>query len=348
MGLEATMIIVDNSDWSRNGDYYPTRWESQEEAANLVAQAKCESNPESAVGLMMMAGKQVDVSVTPIQEPGRILASFHGIKLSGKIQLSTALQIAQLALKHRQNKNQKQRIIVFVASPVWEDENTLVTLGKRLKKNGVALDIVNMEASEQEQNQKLQKLVEAADSSENSHYIQVQPGVQLLSDILLSSPILMSGEGGGIGGAGGDFGAGAGSMDPELEMAIRISLEEEKERARKKEEDEKKKQDGGENKDKMQEEKVTAKPAGDVMKDEGQPGDVEDMDEEELMRRAQELSLADHPAVEQKKKEEEALIQDPNFVNELLNSIQGIDQNSDEIKKALEQLKKGDDKKDNK
>jgi len=66
------------------------------------------------------------------------------------------------------------------------------------------------------------------------------------------------------------------------------------------------------------------------------------MDEEELMRRAQELSLQDHPA-EQKKKEEDVLIQDPNFVNELLSSIPGIDQNSDEIKKALEQLKKGED-----
>jgi len=238
---------------------------------------------------------------------------------------------------------------VFVASPVWEDEKTLVNLGKRLKKNGIALDVVNLETSDNEQNQKLQKLVEAVDSSDNSHYVQVQPGVQLLSDTLLSTPILMSGEGGGVGGAGGDFGAGAGSMDPELEMAIRISLEEEKERARKKEEDEKKKAEGGENKDsgKIQEEKptTTAKPAGDVMKDEAHDKDVEEMDEEELMRRAQELSLQEHPHEAQKKKEEEVLIQDPNFVNELLNSIPGIDQNSDEIKKALEQLKKGEDDK---
>ncbi len=39
---------------------------------------------------------RVEVSVTPLQDPGRILASFHGVKLSGKIQLSTALQIAQV------------------------------------------------------------------------------------------------------------------------------------------------------------------------------------------------------------------------------------------------------------
>jgi 26S proteasome regulatory complex, subunit RPN10/PSMD4 len=53
---------VDNSEWARNGDFYPTRWEAQEEAANLIAQAKCDSNPESSVGLMMMAGKQYNLN----------------------------------------------------------------------------------------------------------------------------------------------------------------------------------------------------------------------------------------------------------------------------------------------
>jgi len=33
--------------------------------------------------------------------------------VGGEINLTAAIQIAQLALKHRQNKNQRQRIIVF-------------------------------------------------------------------------------------------------------------------------------------------------------------------------------------------------------------------------------------------
>ena len=33
--------------------------------------------------------------------------------MGGEINLTAAIQIAQLALKHRQNKNQRQRIIVF-------------------------------------------------------------------------------------------------------------------------------------------------------------------------------------------------------------------------------------------
>jgi len=36
MGLEATMVIVDNSDYSRNGDFIPTRWEAQIDAVNII------------------------------------------------------------------------------------------------------------------------------------------------------------------------------------------------------------------------------------------------------------------------------------------------------------------------
>lgn len=52
-------------------------------------------------------------------------------------------------------------------SPVDEDEKTLEHLGKKLKKNGVAVDIVNMETANPAQNQKLQKLVEAVNSADN-------------------------------------------------------------------------------------------------------------------------------------------------------------------------------------
>jgi len=35
--------------------------------------------------LMSMAGKQVEILVTPITDPGRILASFPKIKIGGNI-----------------------------------------------------------------------------------------------------------------------------------------------------------------------------------------------------------------------------------------------------------------------
>lgn len=40
MTLEASLILLDNSAFAINGDYLPTRWESQVDAAGLLIQAK--------------------------------------------------------------------------------------------------------------------------------------------------------------------------------------------------------------------------------------------------------------------------------------------------------------------
>ena len=57
MPLEATMLIIDNSEYIRNGDYQPTRYEAQSDAVTTVFQTKIDSNPENTVGIMTMAGK---------------------------------------------------------------------------------------------------------------------------------------------------------------------------------------------------------------------------------------------------------------------------------------------------
>jgi len=143
MVLEASFLCVDNSDYMRNGDFAPSRMEAQLDAVNLLSGAKTQSNPENTVGLLSTAGKGVEVHVALTSDVGKILSLSHGIKLGGASNLSAGIQVAQLSLKHRQNKNQRQRIIVFVGSPVTEDEAALVKLGKKLKKNSVALDIIN-------------------------------------------------------------------------------------------------------------------------------------------------------------------------------------------------------------
>ena len=48
-----------------------------------------------------------------------------------------------MALKHRQGKNHKMRIVAFVGSPISTDDKELVKLAKRLKKEKVNVDIVS-------------------------------------------------------------------------------------------------------------------------------------------------------------------------------------------------------------
>ncbi|KAL0565363.1 proteasome regulatory particle base subunit rpn10 [Marasmius crinis-equi] len=69
MPLEATMMMIDNSEYMRNGDYQPTRFDAQADAVNVVFQTKIDSNPENAVGVMSMAGKGPKVLVTHSKDP---------------------------------------------------------------------------------------------------------------------------------------------------------------------------------------------------------------------------------------------------------------------------------------
>lgn len=67
MVLEATIIILDNSKYARNGDILPSRFDSQVDALGLLANAKLQENQESAVGLMTMGGRNVEVSAPLIR-----------------------------------------------------------------------------------------------------------------------------------------------------------------------------------------------------------------------------------------------------------------------------------------
>lgn len=122
--------------------------------------------PVRVIILSLRLFTSVDLLVSPTQEAGRVLASFSKIKLSGKADLTTSIQIAQLALKHRKNKNGGQRIIVFIGCPVQETTEALQKLGKQLKKNNIAIDIISVGEVDQN-NEKLQELVNATNTNDN-------------------------------------------------------------------------------------------------------------------------------------------------------------------------------------
>ncbi|KAF9224471.1 hypothetical protein BS17DRAFT_879923 [Gyrodon lividus] len=248
MPLEATMMIIDNSEYMRNGDYMPSRFNAQSDTVNTIFQTKIDSNPENTVGIMTMAHKGPEVLVTHSKDLGQILKALHtaSSKIGGSIDIPTAINIAQLALKHRENKNLRQRIIVFVGSPLQgtgADEREMVKLAKKLKKNNVAVDFISFgDGIEEGESNVLKTFVEHASNGDNSHLVSVPPGPHLLSDLVLSSPILSEdrdippeamGTASGPSGSGGantfEFGVDP-SLDPELAMALRMSMEEEQAR----------------------------------------------------------------------------------------------------------------------
>merc|ERR1719251_753777 len=143
------------------------------------------------------------VLVTLTTDTGKILAKLHQVAPTGDMRFISGIKIAHLALKHRQGKNHKTRIVAFVGSPIEADEKEMIKLAKKLKKEKVNIDIVNF--GEDELNTDLlNKFVTTINGKEGtgSHLVTIPPGPHL-SDALVSSPILQGEDGMGAAAAGG-------------------------------------------------------------------------------------------------------------------------------------------------
>lgn len=314
--MEATIICVDNSEWARNGDYSPNRWESQQEAVNEIASKKTMISPENSVGILSMAGSRAEVIVSPTNDMAKILQAIYDIKIQGQVDLYSSLQIAHLALKHSSKKEQAKRIIVFVCSPISHDTQKFQTLGRNLKRNNIAIDIVvfgNLEDSE-----KLHELQQAVNSGDNSHLITIPSGLGFFCDALRNTPIFQGGLSGGFEEQGGFDASG----DPELETAIRLSLEEAKKR---------------------QEEQGV--PNAGVAVDNPMSSIVEE-DEEALLQQALKMSIEESQKVESNEPVVSSDFANQDFLNELLSNVPGVDPNDPDILKAVDQIKNEGKKED--
>nr|XP_044614120.1 26S proteasome non-ATPase regulatory subunit 4 isoform X6 [Equus asinus] len=193
MVLESTMVCVDNSEYMRNGDFLPTRLQAQQDAVNIVCHSKTRSNPENNVGLITLAN-DCEVLTTLTPDTGRILSKLHTVQPKGKITFCTGIRVAHLALKHRQGKNHKMRIIAFVGSPVEDNEKDLVKLAKRLKKEKVNVDIINfgeeaLRVSMEEQRQRQEEEARRAAAASAAEAGIATTGTEDSDDALLKMTI---------------------------------------------------------------------------------------------------------------------------------------------------------------
>jgi len=392
MVLESTIICVDNSDYMRNGDFVPTRMQAQQDAVNMVCMSKTRSNPENNVGLLKMASS-AEVLVTLTSDVGRILARLHQVQPSGNINFLTAVRVAHLALKHRQGRNHKLRLVVFVGSPVDVDEKEMVKVAKRLKKEKVNVDVVNF-GEEDVNTDKLTAFVNAINGKDgtSSHLVTVPSG-PMLSDALLSSPVIVGEDGAGASGmapgAGFEFGIDP-NEDPELALALRVSMEEQRARQVKDTQDPANNTTAQPPSAASAEEELLERALGTntsslnpELLGESTPTSVNPtpsgmdnfaaMSEDEQIAYAMRLSMentavstddnntpapmetddssagAAAKTADQNKEEEEdysEVMNDPDFIQNVLQSLPGVDPNSDDIQSAMSSLtKKDDDKK---
>lgn len=348
------MICVDNSDYMRNGDFLPTRLQAQQDAVNLVCHSKTRSNPENNVGLLTLAN--VEVLATLTSDVGRIMSKLHRIQPNGNINLLTGIRIAHLALKHRQGKNHKMRIVVFVGSPVNSDEKEIVKLAKRLKKEKVNCDVVSF-GEDSENNPLLTSFVNTLngkDTSGGSHLVSVPAGgCVVLSEALITSP-LIGGDGAGPSGSGlspFEFGVDP-NEDPELALALRVSMEEQRQRQ---EEESRRQQTGtegeagktGETQNSGMERALAMSLGHEAM----------ELSEEEQIALAMQMSMQQDAAPGDAaggsnsmdvSEEYAEVMNDPAFLQSVLENLPGVDPQSEAIRNAMSTIKKDKDEKDDK
>ncbi|KAF1770090.1 hypothetical protein GCK72_001908 [Caenorhabditis remanei] len=235
MVQESTMICVDNSEWMRNGDFQPTRLQSQQDAVNLVTQCKLRANPENAVGILSMADS-VQVLSSLSTEQGRLMMKTHSIEPYGKCNFIAGIKIAHLALKHRQNRNHKMRVVLFIGSPLEDiDTAELTKIGKKMKKEKVLCDVVMFGDNDTDGHEKFSAFVDTLNGKEGTgSSLVVVPTGSSLTDALMQSSVCKNEDGQAAFGAGGGGADNAFGMDvdndPDLALALRVSMEEERAR----------------------------------------------------------------------------------------------------------------------
>eukprot|EP00092_Neocalanus_flemingeri_P015645 GFUD01016934.1.p1 GENE.GFUD01016934.1~~GFUD01016934.1.p1 ORF type:complete len:374 (+),score=142.65 GFUD01016934.1:73-1194(+) len=370
MVLESTIICIDNSQYMRNGDFNPTRLQAQQDAVNLITNSKTRSNPESNVALMTLSDLSVQVTLT--NDAGKILAKLHQVAPHENMKFISGMKIAHLCLKHRQGKNHKTRIVAFVGSPLEDDEKEMIKLAKKLKKEKVNIDIVNF--GEDEFNADiLNKFVSTINGKEGtgSHLVTIPPGPHL-SDALVSSPIVQGEDGnGGVGGSSGagfEFGVNP-DDDPELALALRVSMEEQRARQQ---------TEGGEveapaggvapgvGEDESSEEALLQRALAMSMETEeataggvSKERDLSTMTEEEQIAYAMQMSMADTESseepsksesmdVDEKEQDYSEAMNDPAFLQSVLQNLPGVDPQSDAVRNAMGAMKDEKDEKDKK
>lgn len=203
-------------------------------------------------------------------------------------------------------------------------------------------------------------MIEAADSNNNCHYVTVPQGT-LPSDVLISSPIIHGGNDGGgsvAGGGGGgssfaEYGGIDPSMDPELALALRVSMEEERAR-----QEATQKPKGGE----TATEEATPAPSEPKAAQSAMVGSEDDELQRALQLSMQEAAAATETTTTSSETKEApppapasgeaasdakaAAFLDPSFVNNLLTGLPGVDPNDPKIQAAMAQLNKSGAKKD--
>lgn len=193
---------------------------------------------------------------------------------------------------------------MFVGSPIKHSEEELLAVGKKLKRNSIAVNIIAY-GNLDDNRGKLDKFINLVNNNNNSTVVYVEPGFAIV-DSLFSSTLMSQNQdqmqvdnvGGAVGGGNQGGMVPQSQFDRDLQRAFELSAEED--RKRKQTEDSK----GGDSA------KIpdSTDPVNDKVMEEKKPdGGEDELTEEQMLKMAMEMSKTEHDKQTHEQKQQESI-----------------------------------------
>lgn len=137
----AIVMIMDNSYFSIDGDFPPTRIEAQRSAVNSLANYIFSVNSNSKVAIYTSGTKEFGIRLSFVSSAAKILPAISQITCGGTIKLETCIKQALISFHFIENRCSKS-VLCFVGGPNDITENNIPILSQACKKENADLHIL--------------------------------------------------------------------------------------------------------------------------------------------------------------------------------------------------------------
>lgn len=119
MAKQAFILAVDNSLYMQNQDYLPGRLWLEKEACQIII-SNVLSNPESAIGIAPLCQPRENYFLTPTSKSGYITNFLGKLRLSSNFEIKKVLARCKICLLQREEPEKK--LLIFFGSDIKENE----------------------------------------------------------------------------------------------------------------------------------------------------------------------------------------------------------------------------------
>jgi len=186
MKARSTIVLIDNSKETINGDFYPDRLAAQRICVERLFDNQLSVNKDCELGIITMSSPENGIRISLSENKMKILSVLGSISRGDHlIDITKSIKCAIIALSHSRKPRNERRILVFVASPHLlsiEEKNELRIL---LKESSVILDVVIISEFVND----TKNLRDLSRSSSNATFLELLQCHSVISDYVLASHI---------------------------------------------------------------------------------------------------------------------------------------------------------------